>query len=259
MSLVSLFGDTAWEDSMNTCSRLCLLVGLAGLLAGSPPRLRASDTTTRTFDAQKCRYTLPGPDWSWSDEKKAQNMPFMARSTKGHVINLSVVNASYSEALNEQYGKEVEKSLYKTGQFEKRGDGKIVPFRGLQAYQAEMRLGDGRTCVLRVFTSRGFHYQITQIGTKEPVEIDPTFEKIMDGFDFTVSAEATAKQPAPNGAQVSGGPAGASHNSAVSEQSGSTTVLVIRIAAVVVVVCIVLAVVLFVIQFVMRKLKAAKK
>src|SRR5262249_49730184 len=47
-------------------------------------------------------------------------------------------------------------------------------------------LPDGRTTVSRCFLAHQMAYQIVIIGGKEPVEEDPDFDAIMDGFAFTV-------------------------------------------------------------------------
>jgi hypothetical protein len=163
----------------------------------------AGEETVRTFPAQKCRFTLPGMGWTWID-KQAPNTLFMAENTKGFIITLSTVNAPTPERVDEQFAKGFEKTFYQPGQLEKRS-GRFVTFRGLPSYQAEGTLTDGRTTASRVFTAHNFVYTLSLIGTKEPVEDDPEFEKLMQGFEFTASPEQQVSaqsggqtQPAPD-------------------------------------------------------------
>ncbi len=179
--------------------RLCLLLGLLGLL-GSPTRLRAAEEPMRVFPAQKCRFTLPVPDWTWID-MQAPNILFVAGNTKGFVINLTTVSVPVTAQINEQFVKEFEKSFYSPGQIEKRA-GRFVTFRGLPSYQAEGILADGRTTATRVFKAHGLSYNLSLIGAKEPVEDDPQFEKLMQGFEFTVPPEQEAKNAGPEDAQA---------------------------------------------------------
>ena len=52
--------------------------------------LRAGDNV-KTFPSQKCRYTLPGNDWSWLDPKIVPNTICVARNSDGLVLMLSVI------------------------------------------------------------------------------------------------------------------------------------------------------------------------
>jgi hypothetical protein len=87
-----------------------LLPGLLALL-GSSVKLMAAEESTRTFPAQKCRFTLPGPDWTWID-KQVPNLLVMAGNTKGFVINLSTVSTPTPAQVDEQFVKGFEKSFY---------------------------------------------------------------------------------------------------------------------------------------------------
>jgi hypothetical protein len=188
---------------MSTWSRSCLLVSFLALLFRSPLKLMAAEEAARTFPVQKCRFTLPGPDWTWID-KEVPNVLFMAGNTKGFVINLATVRTPDPVQINEPFAKEFEESLYQPGQIEKRG-GRFVTFRGLPSYQAEGILADGRTSATRVFTANGFVYHLTLLGAKEPIEKDPAFETLMQGFEFTAPLEPDSKR---TGSEVVQAPAG---------------------------------------------------
>jgi hypothetical protein len=242
---------------MSSRSRLCLLICLLALQMASPARLGAGEERTRTFEAQKCRYTLPGPAWSWLDDQKPENMLCMTRNTNGFVISLSAVATSDGPEKNEQYGKEFEKSLYKSGQFEAGGQFyDPVAVRFVPAYPTRMRLSDGRKALLLVFTSRGFHYHMTLIGGKEKTEVDRELPTMVQGFDFTVPDERSAKQLGSIAGQdtIVRWPRQEQNTPASAAVAG-----VARIAAIVAFVCIVAASLLLVFRLVFRKPKAAKK
>ena len=178
---------------MSSWLRLCLLLSLLAMAFGSPVRLTAAEEATRTFPAQKCRFTLPGPDWSWSDEK-APNRVFLARSTKGFAITLATVKTPDPVQVNEQFAKGFEESFYQDRQAKKRG-GRFITFLGLPSYQTESLLvANGRTLATRVFAAHGFVYNLSLVGAKEPIEDDPAFETLMQAFSFTVPPEQDTKR-----------------------------------------------------------------
>ncbi len=238
---------------MSSSSRTCLLLGLLGLL-GSSVRLMAAEETTRTFPAQKCRFTLPGPDWTWID-KQVPNLLFMAGNTKGFVINPSTVSTPAPVQVDEQFAKGFEKSFYQPGQIEKRG-GRFVTFRGLPSYQAEGILADGRTSATRVFTAHGLVYHLTLLGAKEPVEDDPAFEKLMQGFEFTAPPEQDAKNTGSGGAQAPARSKGQTQPASDSDYGKALSISgwMGRIAGV----CIIGAILLLLFRWVVRKRKAGK-
>jgi hypothetical protein len=180
---------------MTSSLRLWLLLGVLALQFGSPRSLVAGEEATRTFPAQNCRFTLPGPDWTWID-KQVPNVVFMARNSKGFVINLSTKSTPQPVQLDKQFVAGFEKTFYQPGQVEKRG-GRFITFRGLPSYQAEGVLADGRTAASRVFAAHGLVYHLTLLGGKQPIEHDPAFEALMLGFDFTVPPEQAAKRAGP--------------------------------------------------------------
>jgi hypothetical protein len=119
-------------------------------------------------------------------------MLFMAVNGKGFVINLSAVRTPEPVQVNEQFVPGFESTMYQPGQVKKRG-GRFITFRGLQAYQAESALADGRTSVTWVFNAHGFLYILTLLGGQEPVEKNPAFNTIMQGFEFTAPPEPAAQ------------------------------------------------------------------
>ena len=181
---------------MNRLFRWCLLVTAVTVpmnLSAQPP---AVDAPARTFPAYKCRYTLPGPDWNWSDEQ-APNRIFLAGDTNGFVVTASYVAIAKPEPLNGQYIKGYEEAMYRPGQLKKRA-GRFITFLGLPSYQTEGTLADGRTTATRVIMAHGYTYNLSVIGNSKPVEADPSFESILKGFDFTVPPE---QGPPPTGQQ----------------------------------------------------------
>ena len=78
------------ENSMRLPSRLRLLLALLTL---GPASINADEGATRTFPAQKCRFTLPESEWTWSD-KEMPNLLFMASNKKGFVVNLATLKAA---------------------------------------------------------------------------------------------------------------------------------------------------------------------
>jgi hypothetical protein len=217
---------------MNSSAKLCTFICVLTQHLGSPINLMAADESTRTFTAQKCRFTLPGADWTWIDTP-GPDLVFMARNTTGFVINLAAKSAPQPAQVDQQFVNGFEKKFYQTGGLKKRG-GQFLTYRGLPTYQATGTVADGITSSTRVFFAHGLGYVLTVLGEKEPVEDDPIFEKLMEGFEFTA-------QPQP--------PAESDYGRAlnVSEWMG-------RIAGA----CIVVAIPLLVFQWVSRRRKTGK-
>jgi hypothetical protein len=183
------------ENSMSLSSRLCLLLTLLSLGLRFPAGINAEEGATRTFPAQKCRFTLPEPDWAWSD-KEMPSLLFMASNKKGFVINLATLKTPGFVQLNEQFVKGFEDNYFRSGPFIKRSS-RFVTFRGLPTFQAESSIADGRTAVIRVFAAHDLLYHLTLVGARDPIENDPTFETLMQGFDFTVSPTPAPKTNVP--------------------------------------------------------------
>jgi hypothetical protein len=177
---------------MNYCRRFNLLACVLAMMFGWSAKVIAADETTRTFAAQNCRFTLPGPDWKWSD-KETPKLVFMALNSKGFVINLAVLETPITVELNDQFVKGFEKSVYGSSQLTKR-TGEYIAFRGLKCYQLLSTLADGRTRATRVLVANKRLYNLNLVGLKEPIEAEPAFESIMSGFDFIVPPEQDSKQ-----------------------------------------------------------------
>ena len=94
---------TRVSEIMSISSRACLLLSLLSLLASSS-KLMAAEEPTRTFPAQKCRYTLPGQEWMWIN-KQLPNALFIAGNNDGFVITLSIVSGIGNEQVNERFAK----------------------------------------------------------------------------------------------------------------------------------------------------------
>jgi hypothetical protein len=167
---------------MSVRLRVALPVSVAFLVAGVVAPLRA-DEPTRTFAEQKCRYTLPGPDWSWVDQQ-TPSVLFMANDARGYVVNLSFGRLPQPSTLNQSFVNGFEKSFYPTSKMTKRG-GRLITFLGQPCYQAESSLADGRTSALRLVLAHGNAYTLGLIGSDKPVESEPDFEAVMNGLSFT--------------------------------------------------------------------------
>jgi hypothetical protein len=207
----------------------------------------AADEATRTFAAQKCRFTLPGPDWKWS-EKATPNSLFFAVNTKGFVVTLSVVESPKIWNIGDLSVKDFEKTFYVPGKLSKQA-GRFITFRGLQCYQLESSLADGRTGATRILFANKSMYNLSLIGSKDPIEADPAFETILNGFDFTVPPEQGNAQ----GVQTSAQPTG--QRSAPSEEYAKT-LGVSQLMGKIVGACLIGIVLLLIIRSVFRKKKS---
>lgn len=190
---------------MASSSRMCLVVSLFGLL-GSSGNLPAAEETTLTFPMQKCRFTLPGPDWTWLD-KQPPKVLFIAGNSKGLLIDLNTMAWAQPIRMSDQSPDDIERFIYKPGEIQKRG-GRFVTFLGRSCYQLEAIVPDGRTVVTRIFAAHGFIYYLSILGTKEPVEADPEFETTMRGFDFTIPPEPEPKRTDPGTVPALANPTG---------------------------------------------------
>jgi hypothetical protein len=169
-----------------------LLIASMGLPLVSVQTIFAGDGAIRSFHAQKCQYKLPGPDWAWID-KQAPNVLFMAGDAKGFVVVLSFVASPDPTIIDQQFADGFEKTTFIPGRIGKRG-ARFITFKGLPCYQTEaILIAEEKTTASRTFTAHGFVYTLSLVGAKEPVEKDPGFKTVMDGFDFTVPPEQPPK------------------------------------------------------------------
>jgi len=150
---------------------------------------------TRYFPAQKCQFTLPTRRWSWTDQPLS-NTFFAAESATGLIVRASCAPAAAWRQMDESAAKDFESSLVQSsgGQLRKRG-AVYVQYHGLSSYQVAGVYADGKTTVSRCFLAHGLAYHILVVGGKNPVEQEPDFENIMNGFAFT---EAPVAAPAPS-------------------------------------------------------------
>jgi hypothetical protein len=156
----------------------------------TPKRFSApANGLTRTFVDKNCSYTLPGEDWFWLDSK-TPNALCAATDSKGHIVTVTFVQGAQTTPFSAE---EYEKGLYSgaPGQLKKRG-GHVTTLHGRQCYQAESVFADGRTMARRALLVNGSCYSVGVIGGKQPVEQDPDFEMIMNGFAFTEPPDAPA-------------------------------------------------------------------
>jgi hypothetical protein len=170
--------------------RLLLLIGFAMVSLGLTWARGADEAATKTFPEKKCRYTLPGPDWTWVDVK-APDALCLARDDKGFVVTLSAL--AEKAAINDAFVRGFEKGFLKSPNYRKRG-GHRLDFLGLPAYQLEVATNDGHTLTSRVFMAHDIGYIINCIGNADPVENDPRFEKMLAGFAFTVPPDLAAER-----------------------------------------------------------------
>lgn len=160
-----------------------LVVNLAAL--AQQPKPEASERT-RTFPSYKCRYTLPGPGWSWSKDPTDAKSLCAAVNDRGVVVSVGVMQLPRPMPLNQEFINGYENGFYTVGvgKLNRRG-GRYTSFLGLPAYQSEATHADGRTTAARITLANGYGYILVVIGGKEPVEQHPDFEKMMAGFAFT--------------------------------------------------------------------------
>src|SRR5262245_46962499 len=140
---------------------------------------------TRTFETEKCKYTLSGADWSWVDSQ-ATGVLCMAKDRTGGAVIFGVQNLPQPMPLTQEFVDGFEKGYYSSASMraKKRG-GRFGTFQGLPSYQTEATLDDAKTSAGRVVLANGRGYIVTVVGGKEPVELNSTFETIMNGFAFT--------------------------------------------------------------------------
>ncbi len=168
--------------------RIFMLLAVVTAILSMPIEKQASaasapESQTRQFPAQKCQYTLPGKDWSWVDQN-IPNVLFSARNSAGFVVGLGVMQVPQHLQLDHHATDEIEKRFYASFPEKKRG-GHFVIFKFLSFYQYESMMEDGETAVRRLVLANGYAYMLFVVGGKQPVELDPKFEDIMNGFSFT--------------------------------------------------------------------------
>jgi hypothetical protein len=151
-----------------------------GTLRQSPARPAGDDVLT--FPVSKCRYTLPGKDWTWIDHTSLQKVICAARNGDGVIFMLAVFPAPAGQMIDEDFAAGFDRKTHPS--IEKRG-ARITTFKGLSCYEWEWLINGTRTSATRSVIANGYAYQLQLLGTADPVEKRPDFEAIMNGFEFT--------------------------------------------------------------------------
>lgn len=161
-----------------------VVTGTFATLAFAQPAQKANPPM-REFAGQKCRFTLPGDEWKWLEPPMPMSI-FSATDANGRVFAFCCGQIPPETMLDQSFAAQIEQAVVQKsfGKLQKRG-GHFVIFQGLSCYQFEGRYADGQTTVSRFFLAHGLVYHLSLIGDKEPVELQPDFEKIMSGFELT--------------------------------------------------------------------------
>jgi hypothetical protein len=149
----------------------------------SHPAAPAADTV-KTFPAYQCRYTLPGDGWTWVALESGSVLTCKARNRDGLLLSLAVSPAIAEAVIDARYAEKYDEHMAADGRRKKRG-GRLTTFKGLPCYQSEWLTNGGNTAAHRVVMADGWRYQLMLVGKGDPVEKQPDFEAIMNGFEFT--------------------------------------------------------------------------
>jgi hypothetical protein len=172
---------------------------VATLLLGYSTSLFADEAKTRTFAAQKCRFTLPGPDWQWL---QAKDPTILCLASNGKVV-ISLSCYPERESISEAFGPGFEKEFLKAGRYTKRSGG-FVDYRNSRCYQLVCTLPDNRISYTRVLTANGNGYAFSLVIPDEQTSKEPIFEQAWNGFEFT--EPPVPNVPAPMPARANGIP-----------------------------------------------------
>jgi hypothetical protein len=179
-------------------SRIMILPVLA-VLTG--PVVASAADPVKTFPVSKCRYTLPGKDWSWVEPVPAAEFLCVAESRDGLTLMLMVLHAPTGSVVDADVSAGFDEGFAAAAGARKRG-GRFSTFKGLPCYESEWVLKGQCTLASRVVIANGFAYQLQLLGNADPVEQRPDFEAIMNGFEFT--SPPVAPVPRSRGAAVAG-------------------------------------------------------
>ncbi len=172
---------------------LALVVAFAALAAAAPAgTLGRRMDPTRAFPAQNCQYMLIGDDWKWRDQSEPLIL-FSAENKKGMVVALATGPIPSNTELTAEFAQEFESTAFGKRKLTWRG-GHFVVFQGQVCYQSETRLASGNTMACRVFFAHDACYALAVIGGKDPVEKDPDFEAITNGFAFAEKSAGAGKE-----------------------------------------------------------------
>jgi len=145
---------------------------------------------TRTFPDQCIKFTLPSDDWSWEEANVSKGLCFAVNKI-GWTFTMTYMPLPKGMELDHNAAMGFEKSLYDPGELDKRGGG-FLTFKGLRCYQTQGVLANGRTTATRIIHAHGYGLYLTVIGGKEPIELQPEFESIMDHVNFLTPPQAIA-------------------------------------------------------------------
>ncbi len=153
-----------------------------------------AEEQTRSFDAYKCKFTLPGPNWKWTEDATPGRV-FMAENDKGWFVVLGCSQQPKGQELSQRFVTGVEEIAFSPPQFIKTG-GRFITYRGVKAYQAEGLRDDKWTGAVRIFFANGFLYQIVVMGENQ-IEKSPEFEAVMNSFNFIETPTPVIRPNAP--------------------------------------------------------------
>ena len=157
------------------------------------------------------------------------------------------------DRINEEFVKGFENTFYQKGQIDKRG-GRFITFKGLPCYQAEGILPDGRTTATWIFAAHGSIFQLSLIGGKKQIELDPQFESFMEGFEFTTPPEQRPNDIPPGKDQ----PPAATTDPRPPKTAYDAALSISKWMGLIAVVCIFSAILLALILWLIRKPKAKR-
>ena len=142
----------------------------------------AADVNSRPFPDKHCKFTLPGIDWKWDDNKQPSQL-FGASGPNGLVVVMTVTPTGPRDSLNQPFIDAFEAACFKPGLHAKRS-GDFVDHRGQSSYQCEGTFATGQSSVCRIFLGHGNCYALMVIGNEQPVERLPEFEAIVNSFEL---------------------------------------------------------------------------
>jgi hypothetical protein len=140
--------------------------------------------SSKTFPDYRCKYTLPGKDWTWVDLESGSVLTCKARNRDGLLLSLAVKHAIAGEVIDARYAERYDEELAADGRRKKRA-GRVTTFRGLPCYESEWLVNGGNSAAHRVVIADGWRYHLMLVGKGDPVERRRDFEAIMNGFEFT--------------------------------------------------------------------------
>jgi len=159
------------------------MVAFAALATAAPAgTLGRRMDTTRAFPTQYCQYTLIGDEWNWREQSEPLIL-FSAENKKGTVVVLATGPVPPNAQLTTEFAQKFESTAFGNQKLTRRG-GYFVVFQGQVCYQSETWHASGNSMVCRVFFTHDVCYALAVIGGKDPVEKDPDFDAIMNGFAF---------------------------------------------------------------------------